>query len=476
MYQDFKLPKGWARPTLDKVAKIKSGGTPSTSNKEYWGGDIPWIGSEKVKDNIIKECSKYITKKGLENSSTRKFPKHTVLVALTGATTAKVGYLDFECTGNQSITGIYPSKFFNSKFIFYALIRERTQILKRKIGSAQYHINQRILESTMIPFSPLKEQNQIVFKIEEYIEKISFTKQKLKNINLQLELSKLSLLRDAYEGKLTEKWRKENPQVESGNEILDSIIHDENKKINSSQNGSKKSKSITFDTLDCNISGWINVRLENLIYISGRIGWKGLKAEEYTESGPAFLSVYNLIDGNEVDFNNINHISNQRFEESPEIQIKENDILLTKDGSGIGKIGMVKNLPGPSTINSSLLIIRSEKAFIPKFLFYFFKGPKLQKIVRERITGSQTPHLFQKDIKKFILPLTSFEEQEQIVSKIEFSINSIEKTKQIIDNNLEKLETAKLSVLKSAFEGKLVPQDPNDEPAEKLLERIKKEK
>ena len=162
-----KLPQGWIKTKLINVANIKSGGTPSTSIKEYWNGNIPWINSGKLKDKIITEPSKYITKLGLEKSATKLFPKDTVVIALTGAITSKVGYLTFQSTTNQSITGILSNKNFISKYIFYALINEREQILSKKIGTAQHHVNQKIIEETFISFCPLNEQKKIVEKIEK---------------------------------------------------------------------------------------------------------------------------------------------------------------------------------------------------------------------------------------------------------------------------------------------------------------------
>lgn len=169
------------------------------------------------------------------------------------------------------------------------------------------------------------------------------------------------------------------------------------------------------------------------MYIAGRIGWRGLKAEEYTDEGPLLLSVYNLAGKETVDLKNVNHISMQRYDESPEIQLQENDILLAKDGAGIGKLGIVKNLTVPATVNSSLLVIRSREAFIPKYLFYVLKGPKMQSIVKSKITGSATPHLFQRDIKNFTLCIPPINEQMEIVLRMENRFSIIEKTKNILE-------------------------------------------
>lgn len=122
---------------------------------------------------------------------------------------------------------------------------------------------------------------------------------------------------------------------------------------------------------------WAESKIGNLLYFAGRIGWKGLKADEYTEEGPLLLSVYNLNDGDEVSYNRVYHITTERYEESPEIMVEIGDVLLTKDGAGIGKLGYVKELPQEATINSSLLLIRPGNTAISKYIFYLLSGPEL---------------------------------------------------------------------------------------------------
>ena len=120
---------------------------------------------------------------------------------------------------------------------------------------------------------------------------------------------------------------------------------------------------------------WKTIALSEVAYTAGRIGWKGLTAKEYTESGPYFLSVHSLNHGDFVDFRKAFHISDERYLESPEIMIEPNDILICKDGAGIGKVGIVKDIPGPTTINSSLLLIRALHDVDPKFLYYKLCSP-----------------------------------------------------------------------------------------------------
>ncbi len=226
---------------------------------------------------------------------------------------------------------------------------------------------------------------------------------------------------------------------------------------------------------------WSNGRLEDLIYIAGRIGWRGLKADEYTLAGPLFFSVHNLNRGDRVSFKGAYHISNKRYEESPEIQLRNDDILLAKDGAGIGKLGIIKELTQKATVNSSLLVVRSLGVFVPEFLFFFLKGPEMQRIVRERISGSATPHLFQRDIKKFELLIPPYAEQLRIAAKIEELFTKLDAGIASLKAAKSKLKRYRQTVLNAAIEGELTRKwreqhQEELEPASVLLERIRCER
>jgi type I restriction enzyme S subunit len=162
-------------------------------------------------------------------------------------------------------------------------------------------------------------------------------------------------------------------------------------------------------------TGWEKRRLGELAELKGRIGWRGLTAKEYTNAGPLFLSVHSLNYGDYVDFRDAFHISEERYIESPEIMLQPADVLICKDGAGIGKVGIVGELPDRTTINSSLLLIRSEKRILPKFLYYCLSSPYFQQIVNSRLNGATTPHLYQRDIAEFPVVLPPLPEQRRII-------------------------------------------------------------
>ena len=134
---------------------------------------------------------------------------------------------------------------------------------------------------------------------------------------------------------------------------------------------------------------------------------------------------------------------------------KIGDVLLTKDGAGIGKLGYVKELPQKTTINSSLLLILPGEAAISKYVYYILSGPNLQRIVKERITGSATPHLFQRDIKEFTIPVHSIEEQEKIVDVIDKMLEKEERAKEVAETVISSIDMMKKSILAKAFRGEL---------------------
>jgi type I restriction enzyme, S subunit len=162
-------------------------------------------------------------------------------------------------------------------------------------------------------------------------------------------------------------------------------------------------------------SGWQEVELGKVAQLSGRIGWKGLTAKEYTQEGPLFLSVHSLNYGDYVDFRDAFHINQHRYEESPEIMLRKHDVLICKDGAGIGKVGIVGDLLGETTINSSLLLLRALPSIRSKYLYYILLSPYFQRIVQSRLMGATTPHLYQRDIAEFPILLPPLPEQQDIV-------------------------------------------------------------
>ena len=178
MFETYEeIPEDWKLEKISNLSKVSTGGTPSTSNQQYWkNGNIPWINSGEIQDNNVTNSSKYITKAGLESKHLQKLPKNTVVIGITGYV-GKVGILTFETTTNQSVTGIFPSQKFISKFLFYFLISRRQYILRFSVATAQLHINQQVVKNLLIFLPPLPEQKQIATILSSVDDAIQKTNQ-----------------------------------------------------------------------------------------------------------------------------------------------------------------------------------------------------------------------------------------------------------------------------------------------------------
>lgn len=177
---------------------------------------------------------------------------------------------------------------------------------------------------------------------------------------------------------------------------------------------------------------WRSVPLGDHANVSARIGWKGLNANEYLDEGYRFLATPN-IKGLEIDFDNVNFISERRYCESPELMLRPNDVLLVKDGSTLGISNIIRVLPSPATINGSIALLRCSESLCPTFLHQLTKARAFQKLVQDKKSGLGVPHLFQADLRKFEIPLPPLQEQRQIGEILDTLDTIIRRTDAIIE-------------------------------------------
>ena len=152
----------------DICIKISSGGTPNTSISSYYDGDIPWLRTQEVDFNEINETAMYITEEGLNNSSAKWIPKHSVIVAMYGATVGKVAFTSIPVTTNQACCNLeINSNVANYKYVFYWLSKEYEYIKSLGQGS-QTNINAQIVKNLKIAIPELSEQERIVECLDKF--------------------------------------------------------------------------------------------------------------------------------------------------------------------------------------------------------------------------------------------------------------------------------------------------------------------
>jgi type I restriction enzyme, S subunit len=163
--------------------------------------------------------------------------------------------------------------------------------------------------------------------------------------------------------------------------------------------------------------GWANTRLDRVASVTARIGWKALTADEYVPEGFVFLATPN-IKSDQIDFENVNFITEFRYEESPELKLQVGDVLLVKDGNTLGITNVIRDLPRPATVNGSIAVIRSQ-TMVPAFLRYVLASDFMQGRIAAYRAGMGVPHLFQADIKKFPLPQPPLVQQQAIADYLD---------------------------------------------------------
>ena len=178
-------------------------------------------------------------------------------------------------------------------------------------------------------------------------------------------------------------------------------------------------------------NNWESVRLADHTTVKARLGWKGLKAEEYVEDGYIFLATPNL-KANQIDFDNVNYITKWRYDESPEIQLHVGDVLIVKDGSTLGISNFVRHLPSPTSVNGSIAVVRTRSSLYPEFLYHLVNGDAFQQLIALKKAGLGVPHLFQADLREFFVPLPPLPQQRKIARILTTLDNLIEKTEALI--------------------------------------------
>lgn len=194
--------------------------------------------------------------------------------------------------------------------------------------------------------------------------------------------------------------------------------------------------------------------LSKIIWLRARLGWKGLKAEEYVEFGYPFLSAFN-INNNQLNWSELNYINKQRYDESPEIKLSVGDVIIVKDGAGIGKTARIDSLPyGESTVNSSLGVITPSETLAYCYLYYFLLSNPFQNMVGFLKNGMGVPHLTQENMKSALIPIPPLSEQQIIASYLDTKTQQIDSIISLKQQKIAELKDYKKSIIYEYVTGK----------------------
>jgi type I restriction enzyme S subunit len=442
--QTYKLPEGWIWTNISELFVVIGGGTPTKNNSRYWGGDINWASVKDVKTQFISSTIDKITKEGFENSNT-KIAESGDVVLVTRISPGQVSIVKSDTAINQDLKILKIFGGINPSFVYYLLASQNQQFITNASGTTVKGIKISDLENIIFPLPPLDEQSRIVAKIELLISELEQAEKGLQNAKQQLETYRQVLLKKAFNGELSKKWRDENLEER-----------------NNSDNESPISWS--YQT--------INILTDFVGSGSTPKGGKNI----YTEDGIPFIRSQNVLVNRLIE-DDLVFISSEIHEKMKRTHTKPKDVLLNITGASIGRCAYIPEGLIDGNVNQHVCIIRVNNEIIHyKYLTFFLNSPKAQLKIKQINTGATREALTLSQIKDFKIPVCDIQEQFIITQILESQFTLIDNLTDTINNSFIEIESFRYSILKKAFNGKLVEQESTDEPVQKLLDLIKKEK
>ena len=194
---------------------------------------------------------------------------------------------------------------------------------------------------------------------------------------------------------------------------------------------------------------WQVRKIKHLATLAGRIGWQGLTSNEYEDEGAYLITGINFNNG-KIDWESCVHVSEQRWEEASQIQIKNGDLLITKDGT-IGKVAIVENMPGKTSLNSGVLLVRNSEECNTRFLYWVMQSEVFWKWFGIINAGNSTIlHLYQQSFYNFSFPFPILSQQVKLADYLDVKCSKIDEIIKKQQAIIEKLKEYKLSIITEA--------------------------
>jgi len=337
-------------------------------------------------------------------------------------------------------------------------------------GTTRLKLNQSAMRRIPVPIAPSNEQKLIVSEIEKQFSRLDEAVASLKRVKTNLKRYKAAVLKAAVEGKLTEEWRKQHPDVEPAENLLKRILAERKKKWEAEHPIKKYKEPIPPDTsnLPKLPKGWVWVQLQNVFDV---ITDGDHQPPPQTNEGIPFLVIGNVRTG-KLDFSNTRFVSKAYYENIVEDRIpRRGDILYTVVGSY--GIPVLVDTDKTFCVQRHIAIFKPSNLADKKYLYHILQSNIVFAQATKCATGTAQKTVPLSGLRAILIPFPSLKEQKNIVEEVERRLSVTEEIEDAVKINLNRADRLRQSILKIAFSGKLVPQDPCEDSASKLLERIK---
>jgi len=391
----FELPEGWEWCRLGEIGIWGSGVTPSRNKKEYYDGNIPWLKTGDLNDSYIYETSELISDLAVKEYSLKKIPIGSILIAMYGATIAKLGLLEIEVTTNQACCACTPFSGIVNKFLFHYLFSQKQNIKNKAEGGAQPNISKEKLINFLFPLPPLAEQHRIVQKIEQLFALVDTIETHKEQLKALVKQAKNQVLNYAIAGKLTHQ----DPNDEPAEALLKRI--------------GKTTTPATDTPYEKLPKGWAWCRLGDIGEIIGG-GTPSTSIEEYWNGEiswitPADLSNYS----DKYIAQGKRNITQLGLDNSSAKLIPKGSILF----STRAPIGYVVIADRPLSTNQGFKSLSLSINMSEEFVYYFLLAEKER--IKLLASGTTFQELSASAFSKILIPLPPLAEQHRIVQQIE---------------------------------------------------------
>ena len=438
-----ELPKSWATANILKLSKIYRGVTYSRadSQKDPGNGLIAILRATNITEHgFIFDDLVFVPREIVKDDQVIR--NGDIVVATSSGSIRVVGKAvqareDIDasfgafCALLRPFSGVEPRYFGH----FFGTNYYRSTASSLALGININNLKAADFEQIEVPIAPLNEQKRIADKLDTLLARVDASRAHLERVQEILKDFRQSVLAAAVSGRLTEEWREEkdikNWDYEKAMDICEMV-----------QSGGTPREGFVFD------------------------------------QGIPFLKVYNLVN-QKVDFCYRPQyvrpeIHNGVLKKSQTIP---GDVLMNIVGPPLGKVAIVPNDYPEWNINQAITLFRPSKNVISRWLYYFLcSGFSVAEIIHETRGSAGQSNISLTQCRNFVIPVPTLEEQQEIVSRVDRLFSFADQLEARVQTALDRAENLTPSLLAKAFRGELVEQDPNDEPASVLLERIRAER
>lgn len=480
------LPKGWAASRLGDLGRYLNGrgfskdewsdkGRPiiriqdltgTTANPNYFEGEVE---------------DRYVVRRG-------------DLLVSWAATLGAFIWNGPEGVLNQHIFKVVT--YINKRFHYYAVTNAIEDMYRRTRGTGMVHIVKKDFDATFVPLPPLAEQERIADRIDELFTDLSAGVAALERVKRNLARYRAAVLHAAVTGKLTEAWRKEHgPADEPGPQLLQRILaerrrqweqHTLAKYEKAGKNPPKNWKSRYPEPAKPRPlpdgspllelpKDWCWTSVDQIAHII-QYGTSAKTNDDST--GVRVLRMGNITTRGTIDYKSLKYLPHDHHE-FPELLLQPGDVLFNRTNSAelVGKSAVFDpTIDGPFSFASYLIRVRAVSGCSPWWLTWCLISPLGRHWLRSVLshTAGQA-NVNGTKLAEYVIPLPPLAEQAAIIEAVNEKLSQIDALEAEVERGLRRAGRLRQAILKAAFEGKLVPQDPSDEPASVLLERIRKE-